>query len=121
MEHRCSERHPANIKILIYKYDMPVAIGRIKNGTRHGLHIESDFADVTPLQQLGIEMLVYGTGNGKLQRYKFDSIVIHKTDHGFGIELDALNEDTAAQLRELLQANPSTPKESELFSMLASA
>jgi len=120
MEHRCSERHPANIKILIYKYGMPVAIGRIKNGTRHGLHIESDFADVKPLQQLGIEMLVYGSGS-KLQRYKFDSIVIHKTDHGFGVELDALTEDTGAQLCELLQANPSTPKESELFSMLASA
>lgn len=120
MEHRYSERHPANIKILIYKLDIPVAIGRIKNGTRYGLHIESDLAGVALLQQLGIEMLVYGVGN-KLQRYKFDSIVIHKTDHGFGVELDALTEEVGGQLCALLQANPSTPQESELFTMLASA
>ncbi len=121
MEHRCSERLPANITILIYKYDIPVAIGRIKNGTRYGLHIESDMADVAPLQQLGIEILVYRGNANKLQRYKFDSIVIHTTDHGFGVELDALTEETGEQLWELLQANPKTPQESELFTMVANA
>jgi len=120
MEHRCSERHPANIKILIYKYNVPVAIGRIKNGTRHGLHIESDLASVEPLQQLGIEVLVYG-GSNKLQRYQFDSIVIHTTEHGFGVELDALTQEASDQLWQLLQINPKTPQESELYGMLASA
>lgn len=120
MEHRCSERRSANIKILIYKYGIPVAIGRIKNGTRHGLFIESDLADVAPLQQLGIEMLVSGTAS-KLQRYKFESIVIHKAEHGFGVELDALTDEAGAHLCELLQAEPSTPQDSELTTMLATA
>jgi hypothetical protein len=120
MEHRCSARYTADIKILIYRYDIPVAIGRIKNGTRYGLYIESDLADVKPLQQLGIEVLVYRSAQ-KLQRYRFDSIVIHTTDHGFGVELDALGEDASNQLAEMLRASPETPQESELFDMVASA
>lgn len=120
MEHRCSARHIADIKILIYRYDVPVAIGRIKNGTRHGLFIESDLVDVRPLQQLGIEILVYRSSQ-KLQRYRFDSIVIHATEHGFGVELDTLTEEAGDQLIEMLRASPETPQESELFDMVASA
>lgn len=120
MEHRCSERHTADIKILIYQYDVPVAIGRIKNGTRYGLYIESDLASVKPLQQLGIEILAYRSAQ-KLQRYRFDSIVIHATAHGFGVELDALSEEAGNQLAEMLRASPETPQESELFDMVANA
>ena len=120
MEHRCSTRYVADIKILIYRYNIPVAIGRIKNGTRYGLFIESDLADVEPLQQLGIEVLVYRNVQ-KLQRYLFDSIVMHTSDHGFGVELDALAEDAATQLTDMLRASPETPQESELFDMVASA
>jgi len=120
MEHRCSARYTADIKILIYRYEVPVAIGRIKNGTRHGLFIESDLVDVKPLQQLGIEILVYRNSQ-KLQRYRFDSIVIHTTDHGFGVELDTLGAEAGDQLIEMLCASPETPQESELFDMVASA
>jgi putative N-acetylmannosamine-6-phosphate epimerase len=120
MEHRCSDRYTADIKILIHKYQLPVAIGRIKNGSRYGLFIESDLVDVKPLQQLGIEILAY-PGTQKLQRYKFDSIVIHTTDHGFGIELDALSEEEEDQLMDLLQDAPVTPQESELYAMVANA
>lgn len=120
MEHRCSARYSADIKILIYRYDIPIAIGRIKNGTRYGLYIQSDLADVKPLQQLGIEILVYRSAQ-KLQRYRFDSIVIHTTEHGFGVELDVLGEEAANQLTEMLRASPETPQESELFDMVASA
>lgn len=120
MEHRCSARYPADIKILIYQYDTPVAIGRIKNGTRYGLYIESDLANVRPLQQLGIEILVNRSPQ-KLQRYRFDSIVMHTTEHGFGVELDNLGEEAAKQLTDMLHAAPKTPLENELFEMVASA
>jgi putative N-acetylmannosamine-6-phosphate epimerase len=120
MEHRCSARYNADIKILIYRYEVPVAIGRIKNGTRHGLFIESDLSGVKPLQQLGIEILVYRSTQ-KLQRYRFDSIVIHTADHGFGVELDALSDEAGNQLTEMLRASPETPQESELFDMVANA
>lgn len=120
MEHRCSARYNADIKITIYRYDIPVAIGRIKNGTRYGLYIESDLADVKPLQPLGIEILVY-RNTQKSQRYRFDSIVMHATEHGFGVELDALNEDAASQLTDMLRASSETSHSSELFDMVASA
>lgn len=120
MEHRCSDRYTANIKILIYRYGIPAAIGRIKNGSRYGLFIDSDLADVHPLQQLGIEILVYQSAQ-KLQRYKFESIVTHTNEHGFGVELDALGEDAGNQLLNMLHAAPVTPKSKELFAMVANA
>lgn len=120
MEHRCSTRYTADIKILIYRYDAPVAIGRIKNGTCHGLYIESDLAEIKPLQQLGIEILAYKNAQ-KLQRYRFDSIVMHTSEHGFGVELDVLEEEAGNQLIEMLRASPKTPEESELFDMVANA
>jgi hypothetical protein len=120
MEHRCSLRHKTDIKILIYKFGTPVAIGRIKNGTRHGLFIESDLAEVRPWQQLGIEILLYRPAQ-KLMRYKFDSIVIHTADHGFGVELDALSSEAGNQLLEILAASPVTPHETDLNLMVASA
>jgi len=120
MEHRCSERHTADIKILIYRYGIPVAIGRIKNGNRYGLFIESDLADVHPLQQLGIEILVDRNAQ-KIQRYKFESIVVHTNGHGFGLELDALTEEAGNQLIDMLRAAPVTPKTAELYAMVANA
>lgn len=120
MEHRCSERYAADIKILIYRYDVPVAIGRIKNGTRHGLFIESDLTSVKPLQQLAVEILVT-PGPQKLQRYRFTCMVTHTRPHGFGVELDALTEEAGNKLTGMLRASPETPKESELFAMVANA
>jgi len=120
MEHRCSERHAADIKILIYRYGTPVAIGRIKNGNRYGLFIESDLAEVRPLQQLGIEVLVY-RGAQKLQRYRFEAIVVHTSERGFGLELDTLSEEAGNQLMEMLLAAPKTPNTEELFALAATA
>ena len=114
MEHRCSERYSADIKVLIYKLNMPIAIGRIKNGNCHGLFIESDLADVRPLQQYGIEIMpVPSTSNS--QRLKLDSIVIHSSKQGFGVELDALSQKEASDLMALL-----THKKSEQPSIHAS-
>lgn len=120
MEHRCSDRFTADIKILIYRYGAPVAIGRIKNGNRYGLFIESDLAGVEPLQQLGVEILVYRSTQ-KLQRYKFETIVVHKYERGFGVELDSLTEETGGQLTDMLIAAPVTPQSMELFDMVANA
>jgi len=37
MEHRCTERTVSELKILIYKHNHPIAIGRIRNGSRSGV------------------------------------------------------------------------------------
>ena len=119
MEHRFNQRIIADVKILIYKYCIPMAVGRIKNGTRHGLYIESDFMDVGAFQLLGLEILFYSPLD-ILQRFKFNSIVTHTTDNGFGVELDFVD-GFNDQLCELLRVTPPTPKESELNRIVASA
>ncbi len=119
MEHRYSERIVADVKILIYKYCIPMAVGRIKNGTQYGLYIESDFMDVGAFQLLGLEILFYSPLN-VLQRFKFNSIVTHTTDDGFGVELDWLS-GINDQLCELLRDTPLTPQESELNKIVACA
>ncbi len=117
MEHRFNRRIIADLRVLIYKYSIPMAVGRIKNGTRYGLYIESDFADVGALQLLGLEILFYSPLN-ILQRFKFNTIVTHTTDNGFGVELDGL-EGINDQICELLRDAPPTPKESELHNIAA--
>jgi hypothetical protein len=119
MEHRHNPRTIADIKILIYKYCIPMAVGRIKNGTRYGLYIESDFMDVGAFQLLGLEILFYSPLH-ILQRFKFNSIVTHTTENGFGVELDGL-EGINDQLSNLLRDAPLTPQESELNKIVASA
>lgn len=119
MEHRFNQRIAADVKILIYKYCIPMAVGRIKNGTPYGLYIESDFMDVGAFQLLGLEILFYSPVN-ILQRFKFNSIVTHTTDDGFGVELDSLD-GINDQLCELLRATPLTPIESEFNRIVAAS
>lgn len=119
MEHRFNQRIIADVKILIYKYCIPMAVGRIKNGTPYGLYIESDFMDVGAFQVLGLEILFYSPLH-VLQRFKFNSIVTHTTDTGFGVELDSI-EGFNDRLCELLRVTPLTPQESELNRIVASA
>jgi hypothetical protein len=88
MEHRCTERTPSELKILIYKHDHPVAIGRIKNGSHSGVFIETDFFDIECEHQLKLEVLLNKSNVTKLQRIEMQAIVIHKEDRGFGAELD---------------------------------
>lgn len=119
MEQRYNQRIAVDIKILIYKYCVPMAVGRIKNGTQYGLYIESDFIGVRAFQFLCLEVLFYSPLN-ILQRFKFNTIVTHTTDNGFGVELDEL-EGINAQLCELLRDTPLTPQESELNKIVAAA
>jgi hypothetical protein len=117
MEHRFNPRIIADVKVLIYKYCIPMAVGRIKNGTGYGLYIESDFTDVGSFQLLGLEILFYSPLH-ILQRFKFNTIVTHTTDDGFGVELDGV-EGINDQLCELLRDTPPTPLESELNKIVA--
>ena len=67
MEHRCSERVTTDFKVLIYKMGIPVAIGRLKNGSKLGFFVETDFADINVLQPLDIEVLLQ-QGSHNLER-----------------------------------------------------
>ena len=86
MEHRYTDRYSSDLKILIHKHGLPTAIGRIRNGGRSGVFVETDFADIDCEHQLTLELMV-NRNSGK-QTLQLKAIVIHKTARGFGAELD---------------------------------
>lgn len=102
MEHRCTQRYSGDLQILIYKHNMPIAIGRIKNGSRVGGFIETDFADIDCEHQLRLEVLANKHLGSKQQSLRMEAIVIYKTSRGFGVELDMDNREQADTFIEML-------------------
>lgn len=100
MEHRCSPRVSTDIQLVISQYNKPTAIGRIKDATAFGFYIESDL-QVRPLQQISLEIMLYRQPQ-KLQKYKFEAIVTHRDDHGFGVELEQLNNEQIDLLQDFI-------------------
>lgn len=103
MEHRCSPRIETDLHVLICQYNKPVAIGRIKDATAFGFYIESDWS-TRPLQQVTLEVM--DKYLQKLQKHKLEAIVTHKTPHGFGVEIDVLNDEQTKELHDLLVTKP---------------
>lgn len=104
MEHRCSERITTDLKVLIYKSGVPVAIGRLKNGSKLGFFVETDFADINVLQPLDIEVLLQ-QGPHNLERYKYMTRVIRKAETGLGLELEHMSVEAAQALDKLLRSS----------------
>lgn len=102
MEHRCTERITSELKLLIYKHNHAVAIGRINNGSYYGVFVETDFMEIECEHQLKLEVLL-NKNPAKLQRIEMEAIVIHKTGKGFGAEIDFPNKLQADIFMELLQ------------------
>ena len=88
MEHRCTERTPSELKVLIYKHNHLAAIGRLRNGSHLGVFIETDFNEIDCEHQLTLEVLLNKNSLTKSQRIEMQAIVIHKTPKGFGAEID---------------------------------
>lgn len=105
MEHRYSDRLTADMNIVIYKKNLLVAMGVIKNIGSEGVFIESGFTDISVNQPLEIEFLaVEKTPKGN----RFKAVVVHRTEIGFGAEI----EDIAEQIKVAAQAHNRNPKAS---------
>jgi hypothetical protein len=102
MEHRCTQRYSGDLQILIYKHNLPIAIGRIKNGSKVGGFVETDFADIDCEHQLCLEIQASKQYPGK-QPIRMEAIVIHKTPRGFGVELDIETREQADTFIEMLR------------------
>lgn len=102
MEHRCSRRVPLNINALIYKHGAPVAMGRIKNGSSHGLFLETDYEDVRELQKLELEILLGQRIKGN-RRCRVSALVVRKSQFGLGLELEVLEDQGAKPLKEFIE------------------
>lgn len=103
MEHRYSDRVVTDLKVLIYKSGMPVAIGRVKNGSKLGFFVETDFAAINVLQSLDVEILLYRNPH-KILRHKYTTRVIRKAATGLGLELESVSAELDRVLGDLLRS-----------------
>ena len=88
MEHRYFSRVPIDVKMLIYRGGLPVATGRIRNASRVGLFVETDYGELRQHQKLECEFCLGDEG-----RHRLGAHVSRRADAGVGLELD---EDGAA-------------------------
>lgn len=99
MEHRYGQRFPTDLKALIYQNGLPVAIGCIRNYSRAGVFIHTDFAQAEVNQQIEIEVIARGNSRSPAsygERRLCKAIVMHKNNGGLGL---LMREDSAETQR----------------------
>lgn len=88
MEHRYSDRSTAELNIAIYKQNLLVALGVVKNIGTAGVYIESGFNELTTNQPLEIEFFP----SEKSRNQRFKAVVVHRNHQGFGVEIEGIAE-----------------------------
>jgi hypothetical protein len=86
MEHRHHQRVPVDIRAFIYQRGLPVATGRVRNASRRGFFIETDYGDLQTHQRVQCE-LHPGEGPGGGPR-RVLVCVVRCSPEGAGVELD---------------------------------
>jgi hypothetical protein len=119
MEHRCTERSPSELKILIYKHNHPVAMGKIQNGSQYGVFVETDFVDIDCEHLVRLEVLLSKNPATKLQRIEMQAIVIHKNAKGFGAEVDFDKISDATAFVDILKYSQSIVPDIQIFAKAA--
>lgn len=118
MEHRCAVRIQGELKVLIYKHQEPVALGRIKNGSRSGVFVETDFADTECEHQLKLVVLPV-RNSPPIESIEMNAMVIHKTSKGFGAEIDFHTAQQAEMFIEKLQGNHTEAAKTPILAMVS--
>jgi hypothetical protein len=121
MEHRCTERITSELKILIYKHNLPIAIGRVRNGSTRGIFVETDFVDIDCEHQLKLEVLLNKNSATKLQRIEMKALVIHKTNKGFGAEVEFYNSAHSDFFIDILRGATASLPDEQMFAMVANS
>ena len=120
MEHRHTERYASDLSVLIYQHKLPIAIGRIRNGSRSGVFIETDFSDVECGHQVSLEISLNRSATHKLHRIELKALVVHKTEKGFGAELEINMQEHTDLLIKILRDIHEAPQKVQPFPMVAS-
>ncbi|MCG7199672.1 PilZ domain-containing protein [Marinobacter pelagius] len=91
MEHRLSKRVPGKLSLLVYKRGMPVATGQVRNASRRGVFVSTDYDDVKLNQTLELELCYPEKTEKQLRRLK--AHVIRKSPDGLGLDFDGADND----------------------------
>ena len=109
MEHRCIPRMASSLDVIIIKQGKQVGRGKIKNGNRWGIYVESDYLQVEPEHQLTLELVDSKIESLHDAAIKIEALVIYTTDQGFGLEIDIEAETHANLFSQLLKASDCDP------------
>lgn len=91
VEHRHRHRVPAFVDVLIYQGGVPAAAGTVRNVSRDGLFIHTDFDAVGINQQVDLEFSL--PTDGERQSRQMSAIVLRKTDSGLACECADAEDD----------------------------
>jgi len=91
MEHRFSDRVAANVCVTIYQLGLPVGRGFIKNISRSGFYIETDFKNANLFQSLEVEVIF--DRFGVVERCVYDARLVRISSSGLGLELKSMCAD----------------------------
>jgi hypothetical protein len=100
MEHRLVPRHPVSVKAIVYKDGLPLAVARLRNVSRQGLFIASDYDNVAPDHVLEIE-IHHGVADRKSRR-RCRAVVVHKCGGGIGLAVDDGDASSCELLEDVL-------------------
>jgi hypothetical protein len=91
VEHRQSRRVPAFLDVLIYQRGVPTAAGTLRNVSREGLFIHTDFDGVGINQRVDLEFSL--SLSGEKQSRRMSAIVIRKSVGGIACECADADDD----------------------------
>ncbi|WP_166254908.1 PilZ domain-containing protein [Marinobacter salicampi] len=86
MEHRLSQRLPVGKSLLVYKRGLPIATGRLRDVSKRGMFMVTDFAEVGLHQKLEVEFRVPEKDRDVPRRIA--AVVVRKTDEGLAMEFE---------------------------------
>ncbi|MDY6840053.1 MAG: PilZ domain-containing protein [Pseudomonadota bacterium] len=89
MEHRLSKRIQGKLCLLVYKCGIPVATGQIRDASKHGLFIATDYTDVQLNQTVELEFRFPDAEEKRFRRLK--AHVVRKSDLGLGVDFEGVD------------------------------
>ncbi|PXX91757.1 PilZ domain-containing protein [Marinobacter vulgaris] len=92
MEHRLSKRTDGKLGVLVCKRGMPVATGQIRDASKRGLFIATDYTDVQLNQTLELEFRFPDKQEKQFRR--LTGHVVRKSENGVGVDFDGVENDT---------------------------
>lgn len=106
MEHRKSPRIEGQLSILVYKRGLPVGTGQIRDASRRGVFIKTDYRDVRLNQPL---QLAFQLPESRDSQHTLTGHVVRHSEHGFGLDFDSANNDHQAIFQLILWLNGGEP------------
>ena len=96
MDHRCGSRHPLDAAVNLYPRPSLAVRGRIREASISGMFVEAPSGLFTSRSLVEVEVTV--PGGPALRTYRWQAMVVRRTDHGIGLLFDRLRPPAIARL-----------------------